>query len=711
MSSPLPPIRDALAAIRRPSAAEALARLRDQSVDTSLMAAPASDALPTTPFAKPTPPATLRQVGASAVTGAGLGFGDEAVAGLAGLGRLAGMMRGPRLGGPGVTPSAALDSASATIGRTETAIRSATDSLRTNHPVIAFGTEALASLPLGGRLLGKMTPAPTVLGRVAQAARAGAKIGGVVGAGESNPDPEASAREELEQRGIGVGVGALTGAVAAPIIGGAVTGATQLGRRAVVALQEMGERGGITLPIRSFPKAATGGEGAAQDYLLERMGQDQQTPEALLAASRRNAAVGPKPETVADLSGRNVQGMAGKVAADPGPGKNAIPDFYESRNQSAAGRVTNALSRALGVAREDAGQTAEDLIARQKANAAPAYQAAYVDESGAPRVVGDKAVALQLFKMRQLFPQAFNEAQQIAAVNDIPQSALIVNGKPTVQYLDLVKRGWDRAIQAGKRASDAGQALGGERLRGLVAQQQRFLGLVDKAAPEFGAARAQFAGDEAIINAHDLGTQTPTMTPREIRQARAGFTPSELEAFNKGALDAHATAAEQTRSVSGDATKKLTGSVYNQDQLRALVGDTPFLGLKADLARESAIVRSNAAAQGSRTAPMLMEGQAEAQKMAQIVGHGSPSVGGLLMRGGRAAMNLNAEGLRKAALPYLSQYFTATGPELDALLEQLAQRAKIQQGTRSVGQVAGKQAARIAGTVAGEVPQYLRAHP
>jgi hypothetical protein len=108
----------------------------------------------------------------------------------------------------------------------------------------------------------------------------------------------------------------------------------------------------------------------------------------------------------------------------------------------------------------------------------------------------------------------------------------------TLGQWDLIKRGLDDVIGNIKRGTvDTTKAT--TTLRDAVATKKDLVVQLDVlTGGKYKAARDTFAGYASVQSALESGLKAPTMTAREIEEATAGLTKSEIDAFRMGAREA-----------------------------------------------------------------------------------------------------------------------------------------------------------------------------
>lgn len=519
----------------------------------------------------------------TAAQGATFNFADELAAALAARG-VSEAQRGQAMAGMQPSNVNPMDIGSQ-YGQT---MRGATESFAQERPGMAMGLElagGLGTAPFTGPMsLGRGV---TTTGKVMRTAGDLAAQGALSGAG---------AAQEGETLA-GAAQGAATGAV----LGGA---ANVAGR---------GVRSMIGTPIMSrLPQGAmgmvpetVGGYNVRPDYPRERLAQllerDAQTrmmgvepgQEATMAAARLRKVGKEAPIAVA---GGNTLAEIDMLSQLPG---SAGRQLTQQQRRVSAGRgdaITGAAERITGVARS-AEDELTDLAKRQAQAAGPLYQKlqdirfpidadlqkilsrAKLDMSAAQRTAtrrGEPPVAMRTLKQGDELP--FAAADQL---------------KRTL---------WDKA-EAARRAGNKNEAADLDKLR------LDLVGKLDALSPDYAKARSTFAGFAELQNAVDQGRKALSESSESLSKLTDQMTPSELEAFRVGAVDA-------LRGVAGgQAGQTRLLNMYKepelQGKLRAIFGNDFKEFQRAILAQEE-LKKLERVGSGSQTFKRLAQAQDQA---------------------------------------------------------------------------------------------------
>lgn len=248
-------------------------------------------------------------------------------------------------------------------------------------------------------------------------------------------------------------------------------------------------------------------------------------------------------------------------------------------------RVESKLKQALKPTDYYADQDA--LTATLRDNAKTVYDAAYLHGP-----VNDPEV-LKFLDLPQ-FKQARKEAQILleAEGRSVPLNT------NTVEELDQVKRGLDRLIE---KETDATTGKVTSLGRVYTNKKNEFLSALDAAVPEYGIARAQYAGDLEVKNALSMGKKEfNVLDPEQITQFMATASEAEKQAFRTGAM----RHLQNTIFDRPNAAGRIVNSEKMNDKLRSMFDTSAEYDLvKAAIDKEALLYqRASKALTGSRTA-------------------------------------------------------------------------------------------------------------
>jgi hypothetical protein len=472
--------------------------------------------------------------------------------------------------------------------------RKAQEAAQQAHPAGYLGGEVLGSIPsvvAGGAagsalratgVPGSGAAAALLSGAPAEGAGAVARGAALVGSGAGYGALAGAGAAKEGERAAGAGSGALTGAIAAPLVAGA--GAV-LGNVA-------GHIGATISPAR---RAA----GAVREAVESDSGNVGDIASQMAGAQARG-----QPATMADLAGPNVRGLASSLTRAPGATKTEAQRFLEDRQlgadpasigsnapppggvsspgSSQGERINDALTGLTGGSTRGTLATADDIVTQRAADAAPLYEAAHAAQ------IPNDAIPVHLL-----------DRLQRAGVFDEAVQKMGVRGEPfdigTVQPWDVMKEALGDRIGAAQRAGQNSAARDFTRLKNDLT------GAIDAAVPVYAQARQVFAGHSELNDALEAGAKAfAPSVPREAlqREYAALGTDGERQMYRLGFVNPEG----------GDKAKLLMGNRAIREKISAIAPDTAsredFFGR---LGTESQMFRTAATLGNSATAGRLAE--------------------------------------------------------------------------------------------------------
>lgn len=435
------------------------------------------------------------------------------------------------------------------------------------NPKTALATEIAGGLPyalvpfLGTAKYAQMAKeaAPLVRAGVTAGASAvtGALTGALGGAGAS-------------------GVGErMAGAQAGGVFGGLVGGAAPVVSKGIGATgsKVVDVTSGIPV-VQQVGKAigmATGqtvdAANRAKAKLLEALYRDKVSPADL----EKMIAAATKPVGIVDIAGENVKSLADVVQKYPSTARQTAKTALEERAAGQGERIQGDISKYLG-GFTDPFEYTTAIAKRQKQLSSPLYEKAYAyGEVTDPNVL--KYLELPQFKT------AAKEAQGLLAA----EGRTVDMSRPTVETLDNIKRGLDALIEKETDSFGKVSKLG----QIYKTKKNEFLSELDSAVPDFGKARAAYAGEAELLDATKLGKDFYKQTASEANRTFAALSPSEQEAYKVGALDA-VKEKIQTAKDTADIRKRIFGSPSERNRVSSLFpDDATFKQFEKDMMTES----------------------------------------------------------------------------------------------------------------------------
>lgn len=381
----------------------------------------------------------------------------------------------------------------------------------------------------------------------------------------------------------------------------------------------------------------TGNRGRVRDVIAQSIKNSGVTPDDLLkTVQARGASI--LPQTLPDIAGGDVRGMAGVIANSPGGPRRVFEDALYPREAQSASLVKSVLGQAesplggIGAARA----VRDAVRAAQKASANTLYEKAYA--SGAGPILDQRLQQLvdERPLMRKVLARAAemakNEGNPLPSIKVIPPkppaAALIPDEKwaqmaeasgamteqPVldVRGLDYVQRALRESIHKGINGTSVSKQEASAINKGIGK-------VLDGVAGQFKdlkAARADFAANARKLEALDTGldlyrySMNPgsgavrsKLSTHELDKLMASFGPEERDLFQLAARDAAAGRAESgSRSLLGQ-VRPLIGTERSAARTAVAAGPKAEKVL-ADLADIRNMGQTtNAILGGSPTAP------------------------------------------------------------------------------------------------------------
>lgn len=474
-----------------------------------------------------------------------------------------------------------------------------------------------ASLPLN-MFLGGPSKIASAVSSIPSMIKSGLAYGGLYGAA----DARGTAKQQAAQTATGAAIGGVTAPILGKLISSAVPaivnagrniGQGQKGRSArivgeVLNRQEGGARGamrtirraqqrGVPLALADTGDATRGalnatarmpgpGRTIARDFVVPRQEGAAGIPsqaERIQAALQRD--LGP----TTNVTAQSEQMMnAAKVASGPlyeqayaapaisTPKLQELLDTPFGRQALAGAKTIAANERidpaGLGFALDDAGNVILNPV-----------PVAHIDRIDAARSAYDAAnTAYETLARKQqssLTPNLFSSGLAKAesnlatanaeldaakrAFSQAPKSGSVQETRGyTTKTLDYVKRGMDDIIESMRdpvtgrlRLNEAGRAQNNV-LRNLIQE-------VDRLNPQYGVARAVYAGPAKLTSAMQKGKSAVTMDAEKLQAMTKNMTPAELDQFRlgfrsglSGQIEARVDGADKVRALVGSGKKR-----------------------------------------------------------------------------------------------------------------------------------------------------------
>lgn len=380
-----------------------------------------------------------------------------------------------------------------------------------------------------------------------------ALLGGIMG-GLEQPviDVKNFAKEKAKDVGFGAAAGGAIGGAAAPV--------------ASAATRQLG-----SFLARNYPENVMSD---AVTAIIRRVGQDQKAggPSATDMIDLVNNAS--KPTALIDYAGSNVEGLAGRVARQPGESKALAERLIIPRDEGAAQRLSGDIEKYVAGG-PTMHQATEGLMQARSAVAKPLYDNTF-------KLEGVWSPRLEEFLQDPLVKQGLTKGYELERLHSLatgtPLTAtqlgvdIAVDGsiqmleKPNMRLLDMAKKGLDAMV-----AEERNDLTGRLSARGVALDQMRksYIKTIDEldTSGTYKKARAAWAGYSQSLDALRMGRTVFAKSPEENAAAIKAMSPTELEFYRTGVAD---RLREQLAKAGlhGDEGKQLLKNSWMREQIR-----------------------------------------------------------------------------------------------------------------------------------------------
>lgn len=485
-------------------------------------------------------------------------------------------------------------------------VRGQTESFEAERPFTAAGLQIAASGPMA------LLKAPTAIGRavmpsitaaapsIAPAVQAAGRYlaaapatGQVMGLGQRTAQAAASGAGYGLLGGIGSSTAdnpldVLSDAATSAVFGSTLGAATQ-------PVQSVLGAGGRQVMARVSPSSAAT---QAQQKVAEALIRDQ--PEALASsalnrAQTRLTRLGPEAR-IADVGGKSTRNLLDVQATLPGTTAEAAERAIRERQAGRAGRLMTSADEALGTQGAQYLAKLEDFSTQRFNESRPYYAA--VDKATAKV---DDAVADVLNKS-----QAVQRDAELLFKTKTGQTIDLSQLQPgqtvPMNVLDSLKQSLYDASQSLRRSGSNEQANAYDQVR------LKLIGELEKQSPKIGGQSAYtmalktWAGPSQMMDAAEVGRGVMRGDILDVQQATKGLSPSEIDAFRIGALQA---LRQSTGTEAGQTSLlKMWKEPATQDRLKAAFGND-YRTFAAAVAKEARLKGLESTGRGSQTAARL----------------------------------------------------------------------------------------------------------
>jgi hypothetical protein len=332
---------------------------------------------------------------------------------------------------------------------------------------------------------------------------------------------------------------------------------------------------GITALGNQVARFSKDPETKADRRVIEAMERDPGVDPAQRMAEARRLRV---PTTLGTSGGENLQALGRASIREGGDEADQMASAAGDRMSGSRSRVEDRVNQSLKP--DEYFGHMDELTSDLYANAKPLYKTAY---EAHPRIQSKKLMQILDTPAGK---RAVKEAMELfqnqpgSSIGKVDATGMVKN--PSLEFWDKVKQGFDQLVS--KEETNGVSTPLGKSIRGL---RRKLVDELDEQAPEYAAARAQYAGDLEVRDALRSGREEfNRSTPEEIRRGIKGMSFAERDAYRSGVAQ---RLFEEIGRPTGDydAAKRIISSPATSDKLQAIF-EKPgeFKIFKAALDRE-----------------------------------------------------------------------------------------------------------------------------
>jgi hypothetical protein len=433
-------------------------------------------------------------------------------------------------------------------------------------PTVQAAGRYLTAAPATGQVMG--------LGqRAAQAGASGAGYGFVGGVGSSTADNP---------------LDVLSDAATSAVFGSALGAGTQ-------PVQSVLGAGGRQVMARVSPTAAgTYAQQKVAESLIRDVPQDLSSS-ALNMAQRRLTKLGPEAR-IADVGGKSTRNLLDVQATLPGTTTEAAERAIRERQATRAARLRTAADETLGTGGAQYLQKIDDFSNQRFIESRPYYAA--IDKATAKV---DDAIA-DVLNRSQAVQRDAELLLRTKTGQTVDLSQLQPGQTVPMNVLDSLKQSLYDAATDLRQSGKSAQANAYDDVR------LKLVGELEKQSPKIGGQSAYtmamktWAGPSQMMNAAEIGKSVMRGDILDVQQATKALSPSEIDAFRIGALQAlrqiTGTEAGQTSLL------KMWKEPATQDRLKIAFGND-YKTFAAAVAKEARLKGLESTGRGSQTAARL----------------------------------------------------------------------------------------------------------
>lgn len=485
-------------------------------------------------------------------------------------------------------------------------VRGQTESFEAERPFTAAGLQIAASGPMallkaptaiGRAVMPAITSAAPSIAPTVQAAgrylTAAPATGQVMGLGQRAAQAGASGAGYGFVSGLGASTAenpldVLSDAATSAVFGGGLGAATQ------PAMAVLGA-GGRQVMARVSPTAAgTYAQQKVAESLIRDVPQDLSSS-ALTMAQRRLTRLGPEAR-IADVGGKSTRNLLDVQATLPGTTAEAAERAIRERQATRAARLRTAADETLGTGGAQFLQKIDDFSNQRFIESRPYYAA--IDKATAKV---DDAIA-DVLNRSQAVQRDAELLLKTKTGQTIDLSQLQPGQTVPMNVLDSLKQSLYDAATNLRKSGNAAQANAYDDVR------LKLIGELEKQSPKIGGQSAYtmamktWAGPSQMMDAAETGRMVMRGDILDVQQATKGLSPSEIDAFRIGALQA---LRQQTGTEAGQTSLlKMWKEPATQDRLKVAFGND-YKAFAAAVAKEARLKSLESTGRGSQSAARL----------------------------------------------------------------------------------------------------------
>lgn len=539
---------------------------------------------------------------------------------------------------------AATDWGATQLGLNEPGTQTPTDrgfDFQRRYQEIARGRRQFESeypeLSTGANIAGSLAVPPAAIAKAAE------PIAGLLSRGYTKylaPQVESVAasipplwKQTLQTMGIGGGYGAVSGAADNPEdpLGGAARGAGGGVAGGAILPPVLRLGGALTTGTANVFAPASRAPQNAIDRLRGIVGGESSVGLPGLDALDQRIQDSNSPLSLADIS-PGTRSLVGTLYDSNSPAAPMIDKQLQDRHDQASGRLVSMLDQTAITGPEN-WQADEALRLRQKANAKPAYDDAYMQPSMNPDHL-EPGGALADLLTRPSMKTAMGKARTLAAEEGRDPNSLgitfdmdgnpLFQGVPSWQTMDYVKRGLDGVLSDPSkypRNPFTGVREFDDEGRAVVRTLSDLRSFLTTENPQYGKALSIYSGDQATRNALAEGGSSlaPRRTASQNQAVFDQLSPGDQDFYRLGGTNELRARILDSKDAA-DTTKQIANSEGMRDRLRVLFDSdedyNKFLAANAD---EHTIFDTN----------QKIRGGSDTARRTGAMQAGTPSSGGL----------------------------------------------------------------------------------